>query len=86
MPSLARGRGDRPKDLNTWDPANKAVVLDGENCTWSKKWIGLPSVMPIGKRLALFYDALGGDSTSHMKRHIGLAWLELPLSVPEPSR
>jgi hypothetical protein len=70
------------KDLNKWDPANKAVVLDGQNCSWSKKCIGLPSVLPAGKRLALFYDAPEGNSTSHMKRHIGLAWLELPLSVP----
>jgi hypothetical protein len=33
-----------------------------------------------GNRLALFYDAPGGNSTSHMKRHVGLAWLDLPLS------
>ena len=71
------------KDLNKWDPENKAVVLDGRNCNWSKKCIGLPSVLPVGKRLAIFYDAPGGDSTSHMKRNIGLAWLELPLSLPE---
>jgi hypothetical protein len=71
------------KDLNKWDPANKAVVLDGENCTWSKKCIGLPSVIPAGKRLAIFYDAPGGISTSHVKRNIGLAWLDLPLSLPK---
>ena len=71
------------KDLNKWDPKNKAVVLDRRNCTWSKKCIGLPSVVPIAKRLALFYDAPGGNSTSHMKRHVGLAWLDLPLSPPE---
>ena len=70
------------KDLNRWDPKDKAVVLDGRNCTWSKKCIGLPSVVRVGGRLALFYDAPGGDSTSHMKRNIGLAWLDLPLSVP----
>jgi hypothetical protein len=70
------------KDPNRWDPKNKAVVLDGENCTWSKKCIGLPSVVRVGKRLALFYDAPGGESTSHMRRNIGLAWLELPLSPP----
>jgi predicted GH43/DUF377 family glycosyl hydrolase len=70
------------KDLNKWDPANKAVVLDGENCSWSKKCIGLPSVVKVGERLALFYDAPGGNSTSHMKRHVGLAWLDLPLSPP----
>jgi predicted GH43/DUF377 family glycosyl hydrolase len=71
------------KDLNQWDAKNKAVVLDGQNCTWSKKCIGLPSVVPVGKRLAIFYDAPEGNSTSHMKRHVGLAWLELPLRVPQ---
>ncbi|MBI5010440.1 MAG: hypothetical protein HZB98_12505 [Bacteroidia bacterium] len=70
------------KDLNKWDPDNKAVVLDGKNCTWSDKCIGLPSVVQVGKRLALFYDAPGGVSTSHMKRNVGLAWLELPLVIP----
>jgi alpha-L-rhamnosidase len=37
----------------------------------------------MGKRLALFYDAPGGSSTSHMKRNVGLAWLDRPLSVPK---
>jgi len=71
------------KDLNKWDAKNKAVVLDGKNCTWSKKCIGMPSVVKMGNRLAVFYDAPGGNSTSHMKRDIGLAWLELPLSPPK---
>lgn len=71
------------KDLNKWNRDNKAVVLDGRNCSWSKKCIGLPSVLVVGKRLAVFYDAPGDDSTSHMKRSIGLAWLELPLSPPQ---
>jgi len=71
------------KELDKWDPANKAIVLDGQNCSWSNKCIGLPSVVQTGKRLALFYDAPGGNSTSHMKRSIGLAWLDLPLKVPE---
>lgn len=69
-------------DLNNWNAENKAIVLDGENCSWSKKCIGLPSVVKAGNRLALIYDAPGGNSVSHMKRHIGLAWLELPLSIP----
>jgi predicted GH43/DUF377 family glycosyl hydrolase len=71
------------KDLNKWNPANKATVLDGQNCSWSQKCIGLPSVVQVGQRLALFYDAPGGASTSHMRRHVGLAWLDLPLSPPE---
>jgi predicted GH43/DUF377 family glycosyl hydrolase len=70
------------KDLNRWDAKNKAVVLDGRNCTWSRKCIGLPSVVKVGNRLAMFYDAPGGDSKSHMKRDVGLAWLQLPLTPP----
>lgn len=70
------------KNLNQWNPANKAIVLDGQNCSWSKKCIGLPSVVQVGNRLAIFYDAPGGNSTSHMKRHVGLAWLDLPLAIP----
>jgi phospholipase/lecithinase/hemolysin/predicted GH43/DUF377 family glycosyl hydrolase len=70
------------KDLNHWDTAKKAVVLDGRNCKWSRRSIGLPSVVRYGKRLAIFYDAAGGDSSSHMRRSIGLAWMNLPLKPP----
>jgi hypothetical protein len=70
------------KDLNHWNPDAKAVVLDGSNCRWSRKCIGLPSVVKIGNRLAIFYDAPGNDSTSHMNRDVGLAWLGLPLHLP----
>ena len=70
------------KDLNKWEANHKAVVLDGKNCTWSRKCIGMPSVVQIGKRLAIFYDAPGDDSKSHMGRDIGLAWLNLPLVSP----
>jgi len=72
------------KNLDRWNPAHKAVVLDGHNCTWSKQCIGLPSVVRVGKRLAVLYDAPGGQSVSHMGRHVGLAWLELPLEPPRP--
>ena len=71
------------KDLNHWDPAHKAVVLDGRNCTWSKTCIGLPSVVKLQDRLAILYDAPGGTSMSHMKRDVGLAWLRLPLIPPK---
>lgn len=74
------------KDLNTWDARNKAVVLDGGNCTWSRKCIGLPSVVKRGNRLAIFYDAPGGDSLSHMRRDVGLAWLTLPLMPPKEDK
>jgi len=70
------------KDLEHWDPAHKAIVLDGANCPWSRRCIGLPSVVKVGRRLAIFYDAPGGDSTSHMNRDVGLAWLNLPLEPP----
>lgn len=71
------------RDVNHWDARNKAVVLDGGNCSWSRKCIGLPGVLPVGKRLAVLYDAPGGDSISHMRRDLGLAWLDLPLAPPQ---
>jgi predicted GH43/DUF377 family glycosyl hydrolase len=71
------------RDINHWDPEAKAVVLDSRNCKWSKSVIGLPSVVKVGKRLALFYDGVAGDSITHMRRDIGLAWLELPLRPPQ---
>lgn len=71
------------KDLNHWDPAHKAVVLDRHNCTWSRTCVGLPSVVKLGDRLAILYDAPGGTGMSHMRRDVGLAWLELPLVTPD---
>ena len=67
------------KDLNKWDTKNKAVVLDNKNCTWSKRVIGLPSVIRVGNKLAIFYDGLQEKGTGHMHRDVGLAWLDLPL-------
>lgn len=69
-------------DPERWDPAAKAVVLDGQHCTWSRRVIGLPSVLRVGDRLALFYDGLAEDGIGHMRRDIGLAWLPLPLVPP----
>ncbi len=74
-------------DLKNWDPRNKAIVLDSTNCNWSKFIIGLPSVLKKGNRLALFYDgneapAIPPGNKSHMRRNIGLAWLDLPLRPP----
>jgi predicted GH43/DUF377 family glycosyl hydrolase len=70
------------KDLNRWDPRHKAVVLDGKNCTWASENIGMPSVVKVGNRLAMFYDAREGAEISHVHRDIGLAWLDLPLIPP----
>ena len=66
------------RDLNRWNPERRAVVLDQANCNWSKRSIGMPSVVPVGRRLALFYDSGGGN----MGRDVGLAWLNLPLKAP----
>jgi predicted GH43/DUF377 family glycosyl hydrolase len=73
------------QDLDHWNPDHKAVVLDRANCRWSPDCIGLPSILKVGDRLAILYDAPGGNSTSHMRRDVGLAWLNLPLVVPAPT-
>lgn len=67
------------KDPGKWDPENKAVVLDGESCSWADKCIGMPSVLEKDGKLAIMYDSPGGDSIDNNYRHIGLAWAELPL-------
>ena len=71
------------KDIYNWNVRNKAIVLDSSNCTWSKGAIGMPSVIKVGNKLALLYDAFEGYSTYHMKRNIGLAWIDLPIQVPD---
>jgi hypothetical protein len=70
------------KDINQWNPEHRAIVVDGQNCCWSKRCIGLAGVIPYMGRLAVLYDAPGDESISHMKRSIGLAWLDLPLVPP----
>jgi predicted GH43/DUF377 family glycosyl hydrolase len=69
------------KDINRWNKDDKAVVLDSTNCTWGKGAIGMPTVIQYGNRLALLYDATEGASIDHMRRHIGLAWMDLPLKI-----
>lgn len=76
------------QDPTKWDPAHKAIVLDGKSCPWSREIIGLPSVVKVGNRLAIFYDGSTAPEMpplylSHMKRDIGLAWLDLPLLPPK---
>lgn len=70
------------KDINKWNTDHKAIVLDSLNCTWAKGAIGMPSVIKVGNRLALFYDGHEGNSIGHMRRDIGLAWLDLPIKLP----
>lgn len=69
------------RDLNRWDPEHRAVVLDRTNCRWAKRSIGMPSVVRVRNRLALFYDS-SATNGGNMGRDIGLAWLKLPLSPP----
>ena len=70
------------RDPKHWLVEQKAIVLDEINCTWSKTCIGMPSILQVGDRLALFYDGAGESSISAMHRNIGLAWLKLPLTPP----
>lgn len=69
------------KEINVWNPASKAIVLDGANCTWSSKCLGMPSVVQVGNQLKMFYDAPGGTSSNPMARSLGMATLQLPLDV-----
>jgi predicted GH43/DUF377 family glycosyl hydrolase len=71
------------KDLNKWDARRKAVVLDESNCKWSPAVVGLPSVLKVGDRLAIFYDGLSAPKISHVGRDVGLAFLPLPLHPPK---
>jgi len=55
-------------------------VAHGGEGQWAKPF---PDGRPVARhRLAVLYDAPGGDSKSHMKRDVGLAWLDLPLVPP----
>ena len=71
------------KDLDHWNADDMAVVLDTNNCKWSKNLIGLPSVIKVGERLAICYDGQSDPKDMwHMRRDVGLAWLKLPLVPP----
>jgi predicted GH43/DUF377 family glycosyl hydrolase len=69
------------QDLNRWNAEHRAVVLDQKTCAWSKRCIGMPSVVRVGQRLAIFYDS-SATQAGNMGRDIGLAWLSLPLKAP----
>ena len=70
------------EDLEKWNSEQRAIALDGLNCTWSHRCIGMATVTKIGDRLAMLYDAAGGESIDHLGRDIGLAWYDLPLVPP----
>jgi predicted GH43/DUF377 family glycosyl hydrolase len=69
--------------LTEWDASNKAIVLDGANCSWSHRCIGMGTVIERDASLWLVYDAPGGECIDHLGRDIGLARLPLPLSPPK---
>lgn len=69
-------------DIERWDPAHKAVVLDASVSSWAKGAIGMPTVLQKdAATLAMVYDAVPGDGIGHLGRQIGLAEISLPLTV-----
>lgn len=69
------------KSLTRWDAEKRAIVLDSNNCHWAAGRIGMPSVVKVGNRLALFYDA-STSGIGNMKCDLGLGWMSLPLRPP----
>ena len=68
------------RDIDCWDPAQKAIVIDRTVSTWARGAIGMPSVcLTDSGTLALLYDGVPGTGTGHLDRHIGLAEISLPL-------
>ncbi len=69
-------------DLEKWNPANKAIVIDSSVSSWAKGAIGMPAVIKKDENtLALLYDAVKGNGTGHLDRHIGLAEIKLPIKL-----
>lgn len=76
------------KSLTKWDAQNRAVALDRTDCSWCGRAIGMPSVVEVDDRLALFFDTQGVDAGAadiggNMGRDVGLAWFKLPLQPPQ---
>ncbi len=70
------------KDLEHWDPENRAIVVDKTVSSWAHGAIGMPTVMKKDdSTLVLLYDAVPGDGTGHLHRSIGLAEISLPLQA-----
>lgn len=63
------------------------TFFDGKGWHMFIDIIGLPSVVHVGRRLAILYDGNVAEQMptgvkSHMNRDVGLAWLDLPLVTP----
>ncbi len=70
------------ESIDGFRPEHKAVALDAASSGWSPRVIGLPSVIRIGDRLAVYYDGAEEDTIGHGHRDVGVAWLDLPLEPP----
>lgn len=51
----------RPGDPEKWDLNEKAIVLDGQTCSWSECYMGMPTVIEKNGRLAILCDVPGSD-------------------------
>ena len=63
------------------------TFFDGKGWHMLSDIIGLPSVVQVGRRLAILYDGNVAEQMptgvkSHMNRDVGLAWLDLPWVAP----
>ncbi len=70
------------RDPGKWTADQCAVVIDTSSCSWSKGVIGMPTVLPVGGALHVYYDGVAGTSIGHLGRDLGLATLPLPLLPP----
>jgi hypothetical protein len=55
------------------------VLKAGEEFLWSHRVIGMPTVIQVANRLAIFYD---GEEPGSSARDIGIARLDLPIRLP----
>ena len=67
-------------DPTRFSAHNRATVLDAESSMWSPRIVGLPSVLEIDGRLAVYYDGSVDNTIGHGGRDIGVTWLNLPVS------
>lgn len=70
------------EDPTRWTADRRAVVIEAADTGWSPRVVGLPSVVVVGDRLAVYYDGCMRDSIDHGLRDIGVSFLDLPLTPP----
>ena len=70
------------KDIDHWDPENRAVAFDAEMSSWAKGAIGMAAVIKKDeKTLCMFFDAIDGDGIDHLDRKVGMCEIPLPIRV-----